>query len=75
MPLWFMSFGGTIPIGNLVAGPIMDAVGARWVLGFGALFAVYLSWWANLRRLDRRDFLPVERGGEPFVPVNANRLF
>ena len=28
MPLWFMSFGGSIPIGNLLGGPIMDAVGA-----------------------------------------------
>ena len=75
MPLWFMAFGGTIPIGNLIAGPIMDAVGARWVLGFGAVFAVFLAWWANLGRLSERDFLPVEAGGEPFQPVNANRLF
>ena len=75
MPLWFMAFGGTIPIGNLIAGPIMDAVGARWVLGVGAAFAVLLAWWANLARLDESDFLPQERGGEPFRPVNANRLF
>ncbi len=75
MPVWFMAFGGTVPIGNLIAGPIMDQIGARWVLGFGAAFAVLLAWWANLARLDRADFLPVEHGGEPFVPVNANRLF
>ena len=75
MPLWFMSFGGTIPVGNLVAGPIMDAVGARWVLGFGAVFAIFLAWWANLGRLGQDDFLPVAHGGEPFQPVNANRLF
>jgi MFS family permease len=75
MPLWFMAFGGTVPIGNLIAGPIMDAVGARWVLGVGAAFAVVLSWWANLARLDGDDFLPVHEGGEPFVPVNANRMF
>jgi MFS family permease len=75
MPLWFMSFGGTVPLGNLIAGPIMDAVGARWVLGAGAIFAVGLSIWANMAHLERSDFLPVEHGGEPFVPVNANRLF
>jgi MFS family permease len=75
MPLWFMSFGGTIPIGNLIAGPIMDAVGARWVLGVGAAFAVILAWWANLGRLGADDFLPVDLGGEPFRPVNANRVF
>ncbi len=75
MPLWFMSFGGTIPIGNLIAGPIMDAVGARWVLAAGAAFAMFLAWWGDLRRLGADDFLPVEHGGEPFQPVNANRLF
>lgn len=75
MPLWFMAFGGTVPLGNLAAGPIMDAVGARWVLGVGAVFAVALATWANLAPLAEDDFLPVEDGGEPFVPVNANRLF
>jgi MFS family permease len=74
MPLWFMSFGGTVPVGNLIGGPIMDAIGARWVLGFGAAFAVYLAWWANLGRLREDDFLPVDQGGEPFEPVNASRL-
>jgi hypothetical protein len=75
MPLWFMSFGGTVSLGNLIAGPIMDAVGARWVLGAGAIFAVGRSIWANMAHLEPSDFLPVEHGGEPFVPVNANRLF
>jgi MFS family permease len=75
MPLWFMVFGGTVPIGNLVGGPIMDAIGARWVLGFGAAFAVLLSWWSNLAHLSEDDFLPEDDGGEPFVRVNANRLF
>jgi MFS family permease len=75
MPLWFMAFGGTVPIGNLIAGPIMDHIGARWVLAAGAVFAVGLAWWSNLVHLGEDDFLPVEEGGEPFVPVNANRLF
>jgi len=75
MPLWFMAFGGTVPIGNLIAGPIMDEIGARWVLGFGAVAAVVLAWYANLARLREDDFLPEADGGEAFSPVNANRLF
>lgn len=75
MPLWFMAFGGTVPIGNLVFGPVMDAIGARWVLGVGAVCAIGLAWWGDLKRLDEDDFLPVDHGGEPFVRVNANRLF
>jgi predicted MFS family arabinose efflux permease len=75
MPLWFMAFGGTVPVGNVVFGPLMDAVGARWVLGIGAVSALGLAWWSDLRRLDEEDFLPVDVGGDPFRPVNANRLF
>lgn len=75
MPLWFMAFGGTVPIGNLIAGPIMDAVGARWVLGAGAAGAIALAAWSNLAHLDEDDFLPEDAGGDPFVRVNANRLF
>lgn len=54
MALWFMAFGGMVPIGNLVFGPVMDHIGARWVLAFGAIAAVWLSWYCNLVRLDRR---------------------
>ena len=60
MPLWFMSFGGTVTIGGLLAGPIIDAVGARWVLAFGAVFAVFLSWWCNLDRLPSSSFLDAD---------------
>jgi predicted MFS family arabinose efflux permease len=58
MPLWFMSFGGSVPIGNLIFGPIMDAIGARWVLGLGAVAAVGLARWGDLRRLPSNAFLP-----------------
>ena len=57
MPLWFMSFGGTVTIGGLLAGPIIDAIGARWVLFFGALFALFLAWWCDLDRLPKNAFL------------------
>jgi MFS family permease len=60
MPLWFMSFGGTVTIGGLLAGPIIDAIGARWVLFFGALFALFLAWWCDLDRLPETAFLTQE---------------
>ena len=53
MSLWFMAFGGTVPVGNLVFGPVIDAIGARWVLGLGAVWAVVLAWWCNIAALDR----------------------
>lgn len=60
MPLWFMSFGGTITIGGLLAGPVIDAIGARWVMMFGAVFALFLSWWCDLDRLPRSAFLAAD---------------
>ena len=39
MPLWFMVFGGTVPIGNLIFGVVIEWIGVRAVLGFGAVFA------------------------------------
>jgi MFS family permease len=71
MPLWFMVFGGTVPIGNLVFGVVIEWIGARAVLGFGAAFAIFLSWWVDLRRLPPDAFLPEEDGGEPITPTNA----
>ena len=58
MPLWFMAFGGSVPIGNLIFGPVIDAIGARWVLGLGAVVAVGLAWWCDLRRLPESAYLP-----------------
>jgi len=57
MPLWFMSFGGSIPIGNLIFGPIMDAVGPRSVLLLGAVVALGLARWCDLRRMPAEHFL------------------
>jgi MFS family permease len=74
MPLWFMVFGGTVPIGNLLFGVVIEWVGARAVLGFGAAFALFLAWWVDLRRLPQSAFLPEEDGGEAFTPTNASRL-
>jgi MFS family permease len=67
MPLWFMSFGGSIPLGNLLFGPVIDAIGARWVLGLGAVVAVFLSRWCDLRRMPADSFLVPERAAGPAV--------
>ncbi len=48
MALWIMGFGGTVPIGNLLAGPIIEATSATTVLLAGAAIAVALAWWADL---------------------------
>jgi MFS family permease len=53
MSLWFMSFGGSVPIGNLIFAPLVDAIGARWVLGIGAGWALVLAWWCDIGRIDR----------------------
>lgn len=54
LSLWFMAFGGTIPIGNIIFGPMMDSIGARPVLYLGAAWALFLSWWCNIHRIDMR---------------------
>jgi MFS family permease len=54
MALWFMAFGGMVPIGNIVFGPIMDHIGPRWVLGGGAIASLALAWWCDLLRMERR---------------------
>ena len=49
MALWMMAFGGTVPLGNLVAGPIIDATSVTTVVFPGAFVALFLAWWADLR--------------------------
>ena len=53
MALWFMSFGGTVPLGNLLFAPLFDEIGARWLLIGGAAWALVLARWCNIERLDR----------------------
>ena len=48
MALWMMGFGGTVGLGNLVVGPIVDAVGITNVLLFGAGIALVLAWYADV---------------------------
>ena len=53
MSLWFMAFGGTVTIGLLIFGPVVDAIGARWVLLGGAAWAAILWWWCDVAAIDR----------------------
>jgi len=53
MALWFMAFGGTVPLGNLLFAPLFDSIGPRWLLIGGAVWALLLSRWCNIERLDR----------------------
>jgi MFS family permease len=49
MALWMMGFGGTVGIGNLLVGPVVEAVGITNVLLFGAAVALVLAWYADVR--------------------------
>jgi MFS family permease len=63
--LWQMGFGGVVPIGLLVAGPIAEATSIRFVLVYGAVAAAGLVWYARvspLRPFEQRDGEPLEPG-------------
>ncbi len=49
MALWIMGFGGTVPIGNLIAGPIIEATSVTTVVLAGAAIAVGLAVYADVR--------------------------
>ncbi len=48
MALWIMGFGGTVPVGVLVAGPIAQATSITFILLFGAVVAIALAFYADL---------------------------
>lgn len=45
MALWIMSFGGVVPIGGLVAGPVIDTWGVTTLMLAGAFVALGLATW------------------------------
>jgi predicted MFS family arabinose efflux permease len=49
MALWIMGFGGTVGVGNLIAGGIIDATSATAVLLVNAAVALALTWYADVR--------------------------
>ncbi len=48
MALWVMCFGGTVPIGGLIAGPVIEATSVTAVMVFGAVMAAVLGGYAYL---------------------------
>jgi MFS family permease len=48
MALWIMGFGGTVPLGNLIAGPLIEATSVTTVVLAGAAIAVALASYADL---------------------------
>ena len=65
MGLWMMGWAGVVPLGSLIGGPIIDAVGLRWVFLFGAVVAALLAWYADLRVPD--DTGPIMPPTESFI--------
>jgi MFS family permease len=51
MALWIMGFGGTVPLGVLLAGPVAAATSITFVLLVGAAVAIGLAGYANLVRV------------------------
>lgn len=49
MGLWMMAWAGLVPLGGLIAGPIIDAVGISSVLVAGAIVAALLAAFIDLR--------------------------
>jgi MFS family permease len=49
MALWIMGFGGTVGLGNLIAGKVIDATSVTAVLLVNALVALALVWYADVR--------------------------
>ena len=48
MALWMMAFGGTVPVGVLVAGAVADVTSITAVVLAGAAVAAALAWYADL---------------------------
>jgi MFS family permease len=62
MALWIMGFGGTVPIGNLLAGPIIDHSSITVVMLGGAVCALLLTLYARLDGLPEPDDLGATAG-------------
>ncbi len=49
LAVWMMAFGGTVPIGGLVAGWVVDNSNVTVIVLIGAAMAAFLAWFADLR--------------------------
>lgn len=52
--VWMMSFGGTVPVSGLIAGWVVTRTSVGAVVYFGAAFALFLAWFADLRMPEDR---------------------
>jgi MFS family permease len=52
MALWIMSFGGTVPVSNLLAGPLIELTSMRTVMLAGAAWAALLALYARPDKLE-----------------------
>jgi MFS family permease len=68
MALWIMGFGGTVPIGNLLAGPLIDRSSITAVMLGGAVCALALALYARLDRVPQLgDSLGTAAGDRPLA--------
>ncbi|MCD9622360.1 MFS transporter [Rhabdothermincola salaria] len=49
LAVWMMAFGGTVPIGGLVAGWVVERTDVTVIVMVGAVVAAFLVWFADLR--------------------------
>ncbi len=69
MALWTMAFGGTIPLGLLAAGPLVETFSISWVMGYGVVAAVALAVYANLPRVATAPLSRRRATAPPAVPA------
>jgi MFS family permease len=55
--IWMMCFGGTVPVSGLIAGWVISLTTINTVIYFGAAFALFLAWFADLRPPEERRSL------------------
>jgi MFS family permease len=71
MALWMMGFGGMVSVANLVLAPLVDAVGMPPLMIFGALVAVWLARFADVRSPE--EVKSAAMRGAPERPVAPQR--
>jgi len=54
LAIWFMCFGGVVPLGTLTFGAFVDSFGARWLVLLGATVSGVLAYWCDLVRVAQR---------------------
>jgi MFS family permease len=65
MALWIMAFGGTVPLGLLLAGPLIELTTITAVVLYGAVAAVGLAVYADLRTASEHPALGAIAHGRP----------